>query len=146
MKILIDTGPLVSAIDEADPAHEIASTALQQLRRNGIVPSPVMIEVDHLARRRIGDEAARRFLNTVAGGAHEIAFMTPGLMRRAVEMDSKYADLGLGLVDASVMAIAERHELPILTFDFRDFRATQSNAGPWRLAVDEHTFQRMVKQ
>ena len=42
------------------------------------------------------------------------------------------------------MAIAERHELPILTFDFRDFRATESAAGPWRLAIDEHAYRRSV--
>lgn len=142
MKILIDAGPLVSAIDKADPAHRMASTILSHLRRAAIVPSPVMVEVDHLARRRVGDEAAHSFMKTVVGGAHEIAFATQGLMRRAVELDSRYADLNLGLVDACVMAIAERHELPILTFDFTDFRATESAAGPWRLAIDEHLVQR----
>ena len=71
---------------------------------------------------------------------HEIAFATQGLMRRAVELDTKYADLNLGLVDACVMAIAERHELPIFTFDFADFRATESASGPWRLAVGEDVF------
>jgi uncharacterized protein len=146
MKILIDTGPLVSAIDGDDLAHGMASTALQRLRRNAVVPSPVMVEVDHLVRRRVGDSAARRFLKTVARGAHEIAYMTPGLMRRAVEVDDRYADLKLGLVDASLMAIAERHNLPILTFDFTDFRATESANGPWRLAIDESAYRRYVKQ
>jgi uncharacterized protein len=144
MKILIDTGPLVSAIDKADPAHEMASTVLQRLRRTAIVPSPVLIEVDHLARKRVGDRAARKFLKTVARGAHEVAFMTPGLMRRAVEVDGQYADLRLGLVDASVMAIAERHDLPVFTFDFTDFRATESASGPWRLAIGEDVFRREV--
>ena len=32
---------------------------------------------------------------------------------------------------------AERHDLPILTFDFRDFRATESARGPWRLVLSE---------
>jgi len=50
MKVLIDTGPLVSAIDTDDPAHRMASTVLERLRRTGIVPSPVMVEVDHLVR------------------------------------------------------------------------------------------------
>ena len=103
-----------------------------------------MVEVDHLARKRIGDYAARSFMKTVVGGAHEIAFATQGLMRRAVELDSRYADLRLGLVDACVMAIAERQDLPILTFDFTDFRATESATGPWRLAVDEQVFQREI--
>jgi len=146
MKILIDTGPLVSAIDDADPAHTLASTALQRLRRVAVVPSSVLVEVDHLVRRRVGDAAARRFLKTVTAGAHEIAYLTPGLMRRAVEVDRKYADLRLGIVDASVMAIAERHEMPIFTFDFTDFRATESESGPWRLAIGEDVFQREVRR
>ncbi|MEX0972069.1 MAG: PIN domain-containing protein [Solirubrobacterales bacterium] len=146
MQIVIDTGPLVSALDKSDPAHQMASTALRRLRRMGVVPSPVMIEVDHLARNRLGGDAARRFLKTVVGGSHEIAYMTSGLMRRAVEVDRKYASLGIGLVDASVMAIAERHSLPILTFDFRDFRATESADGPWRLAIGEDVFQRELRR
>lgn len=141
-KVLVDTGPLVSAVDNDDPAHRAAAAALERLRRKAIVPSPVLVEVDHLVRSRVGDAAARKFLKTVAGGAHEIAFMTAGLMRRAVEFDGKYASLGLGLVDSCVMAIAERHDLPILTFDFRDFRATESSTGPWRLALDEQLYER----
>lgn len=143
---MVDTGPLISALNRKDPAGDLAAAVLGRLRRNAIVPSPVVVEVDHLARKRVGGDAARRFLKTVAGGGHEIAFLTPGLMRRAVELDSKYADLNLGVVDSCVMAIAERHDLPIFTFDFRDFRATESAAGPWRLAIDEHAYRRMVKQ
>lgn len=145
MKILVDTGPLLAAIDRRDPANEMASAALQRLRRSAIVPSPVIVEVDHLARKRVGGEAARRFLKTVSGGGHEVAFVTAGLLRRAVELDRQYADLNLGVVDGSVMAIAERHELPIFTFDFRHFRATQSASGPWRLAIDEHAYRRHVE-
>ncbi|MGH2753235.1 MAG: hypothetical protein ACRDLB_02275 [Actinomycetota bacterium] len=35
------------------------------------------------------------------------------------------------------MAYAERHELPILIFDFADFRAASPEAGYWQLDVDE---------
>lgn len=144
MKILVDTGPLVSAIDKKDPAFAMAGTALETLRRNAIVPSPVIVEADHLVRKRVGNHAARRFLKTVAGGGHEVAFLTAGLMRRAAELDRKYADLNLGFVDASVMAIAERHDLPIFTFDFTDFRATESESGAWRLAISEDVYQREI--
>jgi len=65
-------------------------------------------------------------------------------VRRAAELNDKYADLNLGFVDTCVMAIAERHELPILTFDFADFRATESVSGPWRLVLEEHTFRNAV--
>ena len=41
------------------------------------------------------------------------------------------------------MAYAERHDLPILTFDFRDFRATESARGPWRLVLSEEQLERL---
>lgn len=71
-------------------------------------------------------------------------FLTPNLLARAVEIDAQFADLNLGLVDASVMAYAERHELPILTFDFRDFRASAPRAGQWHLLVDEDQYAKRV--
>jgi uncharacterized protein len=146
MKFLIDTGPLLAAVDARDPAYELAARAMNRMRRNAIVPSPVLVEVDHLVRQRVGDKSARRFLGTVERGGHEVAYVTAGLTRRAVEFDRKYADLNLGLVDGCVMAIAERHDLPIFTFDFTDFRATESASGPWRLAIGEDAFQRELRR
>ncbi|MGB7587524.1 MAG: PIN domain-containing protein [Solirubrobacterales bacterium] len=146
MKVLVDTGPLLAALDRRDPAYEMAGAAMKKLRRDAIVPSPVVVEVDHLARKRVGLDSARRFLKHIAGGSHQVAYPTAGLMQRAVELDRKYSDLNLGVVDGCVMAIAERHELPIFTFDFRDFRATESASGPWRLAIDEDVYRRSVEQ
>ena len=144
MKVLVDTGPLLAALDRRDPAYEMAGAAMKRLRRDAIVPSPVVVEVDHLARKRVGSDSARRFLKHIASGSHEVAYPTAGLMQRAVELDRRYAGLNLGVVDGCVMAIAERHDLPIFTFDFRDFRATESAHGPWRLAVDERLYAREV--
>jgi hypothetical protein len=144
LKVLVDTGPLLAALDRRDPAYEMAGAAMKRLRRNAIVPSPVVVEVDHLARKRVGSDSARTFLKHIAHGSHEVAYMTAGLMQRATELDRRYADLNLGVVDGCVMAIAERHHLPIFTFDFRDFRATESAHGPWRLAVDERLYAREV--
>jgi hypothetical protein len=56
------------------------------------------------------------------------------LLRRAVEIDARFADLDLGLTDATVMALAERHDYPILTFDFEHFRAAAPPHGYWRLS------------
>ena len=146
MKVLVDTAPVVAAIHRGDSAHEMAKAAMTKLRRHAVLPSPVLVEADHLIRARSGPTAARLFLRAVARGHHEVAYMTANLLRRATELDDKYADLNLGVVDSCVMAIAERHELPIFTFDFRDFRATESAAGPWRLAIDEDVYRRSVEQ
>jgi len=146
MKILVDTGPIVSAVDKSDPAHQMAKTSMERLRRRAVIPTTVLVEADHLLRERAGAAAARAFLQSVAEGTHEMAYMTSNLIRRATELDAKYADLNLGFVDAAVMAIAERHRMPIFTFDFTDFRATESAVGPWRLAIDERLFQRETQR
>lgn len=61
MKILVDTAPVVAAIHEGDSAHEIAMTAMSKLRKNAVLPSPVLVEADHLIRERVGPAAARAF-------------------------------------------------------------------------------------
>lgn len=144
VKVLIDTGPLVAAVNKHEASHSVAAQLLARLRRNAVVPAPVLVEADHLLRSRVGDKTARKFLSAIAGGEREVAYLTPGLLRRAVELDNQYADLNLGLGDTCVMAIAERHELPILTFDFTDFRATQSATGPWPLLIEEDAFSRAI--
>lgn len=144
VKVLVDTGPLVAAMDKREASHTFAAQLIAGLRRSAIVPTPVLVEVDHLLRGRAGNATARKFLKATAGGERDVAYLTPGLLRRAVELDDQYADLNLGFVDTCVMAIAERHELPILTFDFADFRATQSANGPWPLLIGEDAFRSAI--
>ena len=137
MKVVCDTGPLVAAANRRDRAHPLAAALVTRLGRELLIPDPVLVEVDQLLRARVSAEAARLFLSSVAGGEHVIAFLSAGLLKRAVELDEGYSDLDLGFTDAVVMAVAERRDLPILTFDFEDFRATTPHRGHWRLVVDE---------
>jgi uncharacterized protein len=115
-----------------------------RLGRDLIVPGAVMVEVDQLLRSRVGGHAARLFLAALAAGEHGVAFSSAALLRRAAEIDARFADLGLGLVDASVMALAERHQHAILTFDFEHFRAAPPPSGYWRLVIDEARYARAI--
>jgi uncharacterized protein len=137
VKVVADTGPLVAAANSRDEAHGLAAALVTELGRDLIIPDAVIIEVDHLLRARVGAQAARLFLAAVVDGEHRVGYSTPALLRRAVELDNRFADVGLGIADASVMAYAERHRLPILTFDFEHFRATNPASTYWRLVVDE---------
>jgi predicted nucleic acid-binding protein len=105
-----------------------------------VIPEPVLVETDQLLRARVSGLAARLFLTSAVNGEHSVAFLSAGLLKRAVDIDARYADLDLGLTDASVMAYAERHELPVLTFDFEHFRAAQPASGYWKLVVDESRY------
>lgn len=129
-------------MNRRDRAHDLATALVTGFGRDLVVPIPVIAEVDHLVRSRIGADAARAFLAALASGEHRVAEVTPGLLRRATEIDAQHADLDLGFVDAAVMAFAERSELSILTFDFQDFRATRPVHGHWRLVVDEAVYTR----
>lgn len=144
MNVVCDTGPLVAAADRGDTHHRVAAGLVTGLGRTLIVPDSVLVEADILIRRRGATQGARRLLAAVAAGIHRPAFLSPGLLERAAELDATYADLDLGFVDASIMAYAERHDLPILTFDFRDFRATASKRGPWRLVLSEDQLERSI--
>lgn len=137
MKVIADTGPLLAAANIRDEAHALASALVTELGRDLLVLDPVVVEADHLLRSRVGSEAARLFLRSLVEGDHRLAFATAGIIRRATELDARYADLDLGFVDGAIMAYAERHRLPILTFDFEHFRATKPSRGYWRLVIDE---------
>jgi predicted nucleic acid-binding protein len=137
VRTVADTAPLLAATNRRDRAHELATGAVAGLGRELVVLDTVMAEVDYLLRTRVGVAAARAFLSSLVAGELSTAFLSPGLLRRATEIDARYAALDLGLVDASVMAYAERHDLPVLTFDFEDFRAAPPPSGHWRLIVDE---------
>lgn len=105
----------------------------------------MIVEVDQLLRSRIGPHAARLFLSAIATGEHTLVNLTPGLFRRAAELDAAFPDLDLGYADSAVMAVAERERLPILTFDFGHFRAARPANGYWLLVIDEHRYHRHIR-
>lgn len=99
----------------------------------------MIVEVDLLTRRRYGPPSARAFLAAMHDGAHVRDAPTVAEWETAVAIDARHADLDLGLVDATVMAMAHNRDLPILTFDFRDFQAVPGPSGePHRLIVQPH--------
>lgn len=100
------------------------------LGRDLLIPEVVVVEVDQLLRSRVGSHAARLFLQALADGEHSVVNSSPALLRRAGDIDRQFADLEIGYVDAAVMALAERERLPVLTFDFKHFRATRPADGP----------------
>jgi uncharacterized protein len=140
LRVVADTGPLVAAANRRDKAHALAAALVTELGRDLVVPEPVLVETDQLLRARVGARTARLFLAAIVAEEHSVAFLSPAALKRAAEIDARFGDLDLGLVDAAVMAYAERHDLPILTFDFEHFRAAAPTGGYWRLVVDESRY------
>lgn len=145
MRVVADTGPLLAAADRADAAHTLAAALVTALGRDLVVPAPVVTEVDQILRARISGVSARAFLGALVAGEHAVEPLTAGLLARAVAIDERFAHLGLGLADATVMALAERDGIPVLTFDFPDFRAAVPAGGTWQLVVDEVRYREAVR-
>lgn len=99
--LLLDTGGWLRALAGDAPWEEALSEASEL-----IVPGLVLVEVDyHLRRQR---KAMHRVLRDLAAGAYHYAPPTPEDLVRARELDERFRQLDLGLVDASVVALAER--------------------------------------
>lgn len=143
--IVADTGPLLAAAFSGDEAHALAAALVMAAGRDLLVPDPVAVEADWLIRSRMGHRAAQLFLTALADGDPVRAALSGSQFARAVAIDRHYADLGLGLVDASVMAVAETEESPVLTFDFAHFRAAPpTRGGTWPLVIDERLYRQEV--
>ncbi|MGH2726988.1 MAG: hypothetical protein ACRDKS_08425, partial [Actinomycetota bacterium] len=86
MKVVADTGPLLAAANSRDKAHALASALITELGRSLVVLDTVSVEADHLFRSRISPHAARLFLRSLVEGELSVAFLSPGLLRRADEI------------------------------------------------------------
>jgi len=71
------------------------------------------------------------FLRSIAAGELELAVLTVADVARMAELTERYADLGLGGTDASLVALAERLGLTTLaTFDRRHFTVVRPAHTP----------------
>jgi hypothetical protein len=135
---VLDTGPIVASIDRSERKHALAARLIRRLYAHLFVPDGVVVEAHYILRSRLSNRVAIQFLEDVRSGAFRRVPLDDALFGRAVELNSMHADLQLGLVDASVMALAEAQRAAVFTFDFKAFRATRPKSGGWwRLVVDE---------
>jgi predicted nucleic acid-binding protein len=95
----------------------------------------VLAEVDYFLRHE--RRAMQAFMQDVARGAFTCAQPSLGQLSRAMEIDRRYEDLGLGLVDGSIVALAETLGVRRLaTRDVRYFAAVRLRDGsPFDLVV-----------
>lgn len=122
MALLLDTGPLLAALDAADLDHARCARLLTDATEDLVVPALVLAELDYWCSRRLPGEAWLVFLEDVIDGVYRVEPPTPGDLERCRELQGSYRDLGLGVVDASIVALAERlGETKVATLDRRHF-------------------------
>lgn len=125
--LLCDTGALLDYVVAASADHPAFREAIDRARTR-YVPGLVLAEVDYFLRDE--REGMAGLIEDLARGAFTLAPPTLPLLRRAMEIDARFAGLSLGLVDASIVALAEELGITrIATRDVEDFGAVRLRDG-----------------
>ena len=126
MALVLDTGPILSLLDADDPAHTRCVALLDEIDEPLVVVAATLIEVDYWIRKRLQPEVWSIFVEDIFSGAYRLERLSAADLIRVAELESAYADLDLGLVDAAVIAICERlGETKVATLDQRHFRVVR---------------------
>jgi hypothetical protein len=120
MPLLLDTGAIYALADADDDWHEPMRGFVAAGRQPLLAPCTVITEAAYLIRTRLGPPVEREFAESVAAGELGVENLSPADWARCAELLGQYGFLGL--VDASLVAIAERLKLKsLVTTDRRDF-------------------------
>ena len=119
----MDTSAILALADARSRAHMAVRTYLANTSDLLSVPVTVLPELDYMLAERFGVRLELRIMRSISSGDFLIEQLTAGDLPRSLDLVEQYADSNIGLVDASIVAIAERLRITrILTLDHRHFR------------------------
>jgi uncharacterized protein len=128
--ILADTSGLLALFNDREPRHRDVVRALDAAAATLLVSPYVVAELDYLIGTRIGVAAELAVLRELAGPGYELAEMDAALLDEAADVVEKYADQNIGVTDASIVVLAQRHRSDqVLTLDRRHFDVLRTPAG-----------------
>lgn len=135
MSVVLDTSVAVAFMNRRDDDHERVVAWMAAVEADLVTTPLAVAEIDHLVSRGGGPAAALAFYEDLATGAYLVEWW-PEAMPETVDAARKYRALGLGLADASLLALAARLETTcIATLDERHFRAVRPLTGEAAFAL-----------
>jgi len=118
-------------MDRDDAWHSRVRAWWARSRDDVLVPVVVLPEVAYLLGRRIGADAELAFARAISDGEFVLEGLAVEDVERAAELMGIYIDTPLGLVDACVVAAAERLDIvSVLTVDRRHFSLVRPRHVP----------------
>jgi predicted nucleic acid-binding protein len=128
--VIIDAAPLVALGDANDRYFPRIEQLLKAIDGPLVIPAPVTAEVDYLLGQRLGRGPQRSFIADLAAGRFTVACLEREDYATVQDLDSRYADLELGLADCALVILARRYDTrSIISFDERHFRAVTPLQG-----------------
>ena len=120
MKLLADTNAIIALLDRSDKHHAVIVQVIED--KEVLIPATILPEVDYLATKYLGERVARSFLEALTDGSFHYLAVEIIDIDRSLKIMTCYKDIPLGLVDSSLVALAERYQIQqILTLDRRHF-------------------------
>jgi len=127
---MVDAAPLVALGDANDREFPRIERLLKTVDGPLVIPAPVTAEVDYLLGRRLGRGPQRSFIADLAAGRFLVACLEREDHAAIQDLDSRYADLDLGLADCALVVLARRYGTTrIVSFDERHFRTVTPLQG-----------------
>ena len=137
--ILADTSAVLQLASSTAQRHADVVRVVSELDGPFLLSPFVLAELDYMLGSRHGQAEQLALLAEVAEGAYELAEFGREDVEAAIGLMKKYEDLRVGLADASIVVLAEKHQTAdVLSFDHRHFRVMRGPGGrPFRLLPDD---------
>ena len=107
--MICDTSALLASLWPQQAEHERCVAAIEASERRVISPLG-LTEIDHLIGNRVGRAEAAKAMTMFADGNYELASLDWSDIRAVLEVERTYRDLGIGLVEASLVVLAKRYK------------------------------------
>ena len=135
--IVVDTGAMLALLDASEDHHAVLKDLYDENPDAWVLPWAILPEVDYLVTAHLGAKACEAFLADLADGSLPVEWGRDEDLTAARRIHTRYASLRLGLVDAVVIATAERVAAEaIATLDLRHFAAVTIKGSPRLLPRD----------
>lgn len=127
---IADTSGLLALFNSEEPEHDAVVQLVAEMDDPLVVSPYVVAELDYLVASRVGVDAELVVLEELTGGAYELAQLDPTDLERASAVIERYRDQLIGVADASIVVLADRHRTrEILTLDHRHFDVLRPLSG-----------------
>lgn len=133
MTVVLDTSIVVALAIAGEPDHDAVRDWVLREQAELITTPLVLAEVDHVLQRRAGADVAEAVLADFRNGAYRVDWW-PGAVADSLNVLRAERRLGIGVVDASLVALAAHLGTNrIATLDQRHFRRLGIAGEPFTL-------------
>ena len=129
--LIVDSNVWFDAADTDSANHGACARLLQDRRHDLATPAVVIGEAARLIRYKLGASAEAHYIHLVTSGAVDILDLTSDDWTRVAELVDTYLDRPLGVIDAAIVALAERHYVnELASMNGRDFYVVRPRHTP----------------